>query len=144
MTSSRSSRTTAAVCWLAQSWSCWRRALRNLENRVNNKRGTIMPIRSYAPVLALLVSACNAAPEKESALPAERIAEHVAGRSRAQHYNHWSPVSAGGMGQNIGNGTFYANCADWNLWDMAVWEANAYGFHSYRTKNATTTHDSNG
>jgi hypothetical protein len=48
------------------------------------------------------------------------------------------------MNQLIGSGTFYANCANWSLWDMFPGDAGLYGFHEYPTKSATMTHDSSG
>jgi hypothetical protein len=94
------------------------------------------------PLLASFVLACGAtAPEDQGSSDLSPGADSDRVARRTQHYNHWAPATAGGMNQVIGAGQFYQNCSDWNLWDMFPGDAGAYGFHEYRTKAATTTHD---
>jgi hypothetical protein len=99
-------------------------------------------IRQWAmPMLLGLASACSAAPEQIEGAPVEPGAfDDIAERENATHFNHWAPAVAGGMDQSIGTNSFYANCANWSLWDMYPPDARNYGHHEYRTKSATSTY----
>jgi hypothetical protein len=99
-------------------------------------------IRHWAmPLLLGLASACGAAPEATEGAPVEPGSfDDIAARENATHFNHWAPAVAGGMNQFIGTNNFYANCANWSLWDMYPSDAGNYGHHLYRTKSPTTTY----
>jgi hypothetical protein len=103
-----------------------------------------MTIHDSRLLVAAFLFGCSAAPVEGEPSVDLTPADHEAGRLVPEHYNHWAPASAGGMDQVIGSGTYYANCSNWSLWDYGAWDAAAYGFHEYRTKNATWTQDSTG
>jgi hypothetical protein len=103
-----------------------------------------MRIQHLGLLTAAFLFGCSAAPVEGESSGDFTPADHEAGRLVPEHYNHWAPASAGGMDQVIGSGTYYANCGNWSLWDYGAWDAAAYNFHEYRTKDATWTQDSTG
>lgn len=98
-------------------------------------------VRHWLMLLLLAaLSACSGAPEELEGAPVDSASfDDIAGREKANHFNHWAPAVAGGMDQHIGIGQFYENCANWSLWDMHAHDARLYGHHEYKTKNATST-----